>query len=308
VAADRAGFWGLGVPDSIPLINQGVYPTITACLLATRHIHIGPFVTNPVTRHWAVHATDARALDELAPGRFHLVLSPGDGAVRSIGLEPAKWSQVEDFVSHLEPHVPRSMPIFIAASGPKGAEVAGRVATDFVCSQGLDEKALDHSFARAQRARVEAGISTPLRKWMNTQLCVVPEGTDVKQVRTGLVGQACSSAHYRFGSTFEDKNVPAEWQAVIKDRFARYDYAFHGKGIGDNPNALLFEDHPEIADYIVDRTFVIGTVRQCVDRLGALRVRFQLDGIWISLLPNAFNPDPLEHLETIAPVLMTLEG
>jgi alkanesulfonate monooxygenase SsuD/methylene tetrahydromethanopterin reductase-like flavin-dependent oxidoreductase (luciferase family) len=273
VAVDNAGFWGLGIPDSIPLINQGSFPAITACLLATRHLHVGPFVTNPVTRHWAV-----------------------------------QWSRVESFVNLLGPYLPKDMPVFIAASGPMGAEVAGRVATDFVCSQGLDEVALGRSFARAERARSEARIATPLRKWMNTQLCVVPEGTDIKQVRAGLVGQACSSAHYRLGSTFEDKNIPDEWHSIITERFARYDYAFHGQGIGDNPNAHLFDDHSEIGDYIVERTFVIGTAEQCVDRLARLGEHFHLDGMWIGLLPNAFNPDPLRHLETIAPVLLTLQS
>src|SRR5436305_464093 len=87
-AAEDAGFWGLAVPDTAPKLFQGTYPLVTASLLATSSIRVGPFVTNPVTHHWSVHAATARALDELAPARPFLGISTGDGAVSSVGLEP----------------------------------------------------------------------------------------------------------------------------------------------------------------------------------------------------------------------------
>jgi alkanesulfonate monooxygenase SsuD/methylene tetrahydromethanopterin reductase-like flavin-dependent oxidoreductase (luciferase family) len=73
-AAEQAGYWGLGVSDTAPLIYPGAYPTITACLLATSTLRVGTYVTNPVSRHWSVHGSNARALDDLAPGRFFLGL------------------------------------------------------------------------------------------------------------------------------------------------------------------------------------------------------------------------------------------
>ena len=53
-AAEAAGFWGLGMGDTVPKLYQDTYVTAAACFAATERLHIGPTVTNTVTRHWSV--------------------------------------------------------------------------------------------------------------------------------------------------------------------------------------------------------------------------------------------------------------
>lgn len=305
-AVDDAGFWGLGVPDTAPLIRLGAYPTIAASLVATNRLHVGPFVTNPVTRHWSVHAADARAFEDFAPGRFHLMVSPGDGAVRSVGLKPATWAEVEAFIAQVRPHIPPDMPVFIAASGPNGVAVGGRVASDVLFGLGLDEGALRTAIEGADRARKEVGIKAPLRRWVDTHICVVPKDSDAKEVRAAVLGQAISINHYRLGSTFAGKNVPEEFQPILRERLARYDFNFHAPGLAVNPNALLFEDHPEIEEYLLNRTYVIGSAESCAERLETLASSLGLDGVWFGLLDNPFLPDPVEHLHAVAAALKGL--
>src|ERR1035437_7006131 len=80
--AERLGFYGIGVVDS-PLLYGEMYPIITAMLANTSSIRIGTNVTNPVSRHWTVHASSARTFTEMSPGRFFLGMGVGDGAVHS---------------------------------------------------------------------------------------------------------------------------------------------------------------------------------------------------------------------------------
>ena len=78
----------LGIPDS-PQLFADTYVAQQAALEATERVCVGPFCTNPVTRHAGVHAAQHRSLDELYPGRTFLGLAPGDSAVHAYGLDPA---------------------------------------------------------------------------------------------------------------------------------------------------------------------------------------------------------------------------
>src|SRR5271156_3173412 len=98
---ERAGAWGLGFVDTAPKLFHDAYVALTASLLSTQSLRVGPLVTNPVSRHWSVHAASARTLEELAPGRFFLGLSTGDGAVHSVGLHPARWADLEASVASI---------------------------------------------------------------------------------------------------------------------------------------------------------------------------------------------------------------
>ena len=116
-------------------------------------------MTNTVTRHWSVLGATARTFGELYPGRFFAGLATGDGACHSVGLTPSTWAKLEEDVANVRGWAPSDMEVHIAASGPRGAEAAGRVATDLILGTGLDVTALRTLSARARAARTAAGIS-----------------------------------------------------------------------------------------------------------------------------------------------------
>jgi 5,10-methylenetetrahydromethanopterin reductase len=68
-------------------LNRDCYVAITAILLATKRIKVGPGITNPYSRHPAVSAGAVATLDELSGGRAFLGFGPGSYANLSpIGL------------------------------------------------------------------------------------------------------------------------------------------------------------------------------------------------------------------------------
>ena len=71
-----------GIADSPRLFAES-YVSQQQVLASTSHVHVGPFATNPVTRHWSVHAGAQRSLEELYPGRLFFGLAAGDSAVHA---------------------------------------------------------------------------------------------------------------------------------------------------------------------------------------------------------------------------------
>jgi 5,10-methylenetetrahydromethanopterin reductase len=95
--AERHGFEFIGITDG-QMIWRDVSVSLTASALATSRIHMGPWVTNPVTRHLAVTANFIATLDELSGGRAILGIGNGDDAVRTIGSSPAKMEYLGEVV------------------------------------------------------------------------------------------------------------------------------------------------------------------------------------------------------------------
>lgn len=73
--AEQAGFDQLWVSDDLFL--RGVWPILSACAIATKHIELGSCIVNPYTCHPAEIAMQAVALNELSAGRFNLGIAAG---------------------------------------------------------------------------------------------------------------------------------------------------------------------------------------------------------------------------------------
>ncbi len=306
--AEEVGFDAVGFVDTAPHLYQAVYPTATAGLLATSSISIGPYVTNFATQHWSVHACTARTLDELAPGRFFLGLATGDGAVHSIGLKPVTLAALEDGVREYRAFLGASVAprIRVAASGPKAIAAAGRVASDVVLGVGIDHASIEQFAASAVSARRAAGVREPLGIWVATRMFVVDDEDDVAETRAAFAGMAVGNARYMLApdSSYEGKNVPAEWEDDIRTRLRQYSFSAHGVISTTNPNGALFDDRPAIKEYFIDRMGVIGTSAQCRARIHALQAAVPLDGLMVTVYPTPAG-DQLEQVRKVAAALET---
>jgi alkanesulfonate monooxygenase SsuD/methylene tetrahydromethanopterin reductase-like flavin-dependent oxidoreductase (luciferase family) len=294
--AEDVGFDRVGVSDTAPKIYHACYPAITACLLQTGRIAVGPYVSNPVTRHWSVHGATARAFEEIAPRRFFLGMATGDGAVHSVGLDPCPLSRFEEYIKNLRTVMPERTGIHMAFSGPKGMEVAGRLAEEVTIGTGLDAGALRELARRARAARGGACVAAPLGIWASAAVYFAEAESQVAALRRDVSGLASHGARFAFDYSFDGKNVPEDYQPIIRSGLRRYDFAYHGK-FGDNPNGHLFDDHPELKKWLIDRFALIGTPLQCAARLKALIRDAELNGVW--LMPAPREPGPAGILKSL---------
>jgi 5,10-methylenetetrahydromethanopterin reductase len=153
--AEAAGFDIAWLPDS-----QFLWRDVWACLALaadrTERIALGPCVTNLETRHASVTAAAAVTLEELAPGRTILGIGSGDSAVKTLGLRPTRLAGMREGVETIRTlmagdavsfadgralrlHAPSaaSIPVYLAANGPKALALAGEIADGVITASGI---------------------------------------------------------------------------------------------------------------------------------------------------------------------------
>jgi alkanesulfonate monooxygenase SsuD/methylene tetrahydromethanopterin reductase-like flavin-dependent oxidoreductase (luciferase family) len=281
VAEDR-GYWGLGFADS-HFLYPDCYPLVTAALLRTETLRVGPWVTNCSSRSWSIHAATARAHDELAPGRCFLGLGVGDSSVISVGLPPTRWDQLEADAARIRERAPETLQILMPVSGPKAAAHAGRCADVVVVATGADEVSIatlrDHAIA-AGRA---AGRVNDPEVWARLAVYAVEETGDVAAARERTITTAISSARYAFASSLNGKNIPPDLAPRLLAGLARYEHSTHGVQDGTSPNDRLFDADPEVREYLLDRMILVGTAQACAQWAASLVERVGLAGLWLSI-------------------------
>jgi len=83
--AEDLGFETVWMTDT-HLVCRELWVTLTACVLGTKRIKLGPGVTVPHSRHASVTASAILTLEELAPGRIVLGMGTGGSSAQTMGL------------------------------------------------------------------------------------------------------------------------------------------------------------------------------------------------------------------------------
>jgi len=175
--ADEMGYSTLWVLDSHLLFHE-VYTLLGALAVSTTRIRLGTAVTNPVTRHPTVTAAAFSTLSELSGGRASLGISVGDSALKSLHLAAAKMSVLAQTVTICRQlldgqavslgegktaqlhHVGPPVPIYVAATGPRMLELAGRIADGVILMNGIAPELIRAAIAIVGEGERAAGRET----------------------------------------------------------------------------------------------------------------------------------------------------
>jgi 5,10-methylenetetrahydromethanopterin reductase len=147
--AERLGYDTAWITDS-HLVCRELWVTLAACATATSRIRLGPGVTVPHSRHVSVTASAIATLHDLAPGRVVIGIGTGGSSAQTMGLTLAHVGKaatlartatalrellagratrfdtgIDGRLAWLE--APRAIPIYLAGSGPRMLETAGRL-------------------------------------------------------------------------------------------------------------------------------------------------------------------------------------
>lgn len=249
---ERLGFGYFGVGDVQGLWTDP-YVGLTLAAQATTRIRIGPWVTNPVTRHPLVTANAMAALADLSAGRAFLGIGVGDGAVRTLGEPPATLARLGNAValvrSHLESR-PQSggdpVPIYWAASGPRSTREGGRLGDGVIVSGWIVPDMLRAAVAAIAEG-TQRGGRDPVLRIFNTALAIDDDGALAVSQAKPYVARALARA--------SSAKVPG-WSADDVERFRKaYDYGKHFRT--DHELARLVPDH------LVSKKAIAGTATGC---------------------------------------------
>jgi 5,10-methylenetetrahydromethanopterin reductase len=215
--AERCGFEGIWVPDE--RFHRDCYVTLGSVAAATARARLGPFVSDPYSRHPALTAMAMATLDEAAAGRAVLGLGAGASGFAALGLarrQPATaireavqlirrlWAgetvtQAGRVIAfhggHLDFRARPDIPILVAGRGPRILELAGEVADGVIIGALLSPPTFDYALRHVRAGAARAGrrldgFETVV--WAHTALDDDP-GRARDAVRTIVVGVLLTS-------------------------------------------------------------------------------------------------------------------
>jgi 5,10-methylenetetrahydromethanopterin reductase len=177
--AESLGYDTVWITDS-HLVCRELWVTLAACALATSRIRLGPGVTVPHTRHWSVTASAIATLEEMAPGRIVLGIGTGGSSAETMGMSVQRAARIATLetvtasirrllaggTARLESGVesrlawlgsPPRVPLYVAASGPRMLEAAGRLGDGAIMYTGTDPAILRAALACVAQGAIQAG-------------------------------------------------------------------------------------------------------------------------------------------------------
>jgi 5,10-methylenetetrahydromethanopterin reductase len=180
--AERAGFDVAWLPDS-QFLWRDVWGALSLAAARTESIGLGTCVTNLETRHPSVTAAAAASVEELAPGRVILGIGSGDSAVKTLGLRPTTLGRMREQVGVLRMLLAGeaadfegrslaihgangSIPLYLAATGPKMQGLAGELADGVIVVTGLEPE-----LVRATLGRIGEGAARGGRRVEDLDVC-----------------------------------------------------------------------------------------------------------------------------------------
>ena len=278
--AEALGFTHAYTFDS-HVLWQEPYVIHSAMLAATTTLTVGPMVTNPGTRDWTVTASVFATLNEMYGERTVCGIGRGDSAMRVIGYPSCNLATLEEAMGVIKGLAEGgevdyngtrqtfpwcdggSLPMWMAAYGPKALALCGRKADGFIL-QLADPQIAAWTIGAVRRAAEEVG-----RDPDSITICVVAPayvGDDIAHQRDqvrwfgGMVGNHVADLVGRYGT--DGTAVPQALTDYIEGRKG-YDYSEHGRAGAE---------HTEfVPDEIIDRFCILGDEAAHIARLEELR-------------------------------------
>ncbi len=273
--AESVGFDYIGVADSQSLFRE-LFVSLTVAAMETGRVHLGPSVTNPLTRHPAVTASAIASLQELSDGRAFLGIGTGDSAILNVGLRPARLAALREYIGAVrsfmsgetaeylgrEGHVRWSggpAPIMMSAEGPRTLRIAGEIADRAMIHTGLTPEILQDTVAHVRAGEWNAGKPRGATEIWAFAKCNIAADHDaaIAEIKMALA----ASAHHAFRFTLEGKHVPEELREAMMAIQGEYVPAEHEQ-VGDTRNAAITDEFG-VTDYLADRFAVVGTPEEC---------------------------------------------
>jgi len=308
--AEANGWHGLLVVDSQNLAGDS-YVALTLAATGTDRIGLGTGVTNSVTRHPAVTASAAMAVQTVSGGRMVLGIGRGDSALAHLGRSPARFAGFASYVEVLQKYlrgeavafdefpVPDTMaspvadleladhptesrilwvkgdlpkvPVEVAATGPKVIAMAGRLADRVMFTLGAVPERIQWGMKVARESRRAAGLDPEAQRYGAYVNLVCHE--DMAVARALVRGGLTTFA--RFSVMHGNVSGPAsvDDRAVFQQLHDGYDMKAHTRA--DSNQAML------LTDEFIDRFAIAGPPEHVIERLQALQ-SLGLDKIVIS--------------------------
>lgn len=285
---EALGFDTVLFPDSQNLVPE-VWGQLMLAAKATNRVHLGPGVSNSVTRDAAVTASAALALQVESEGRAVLGIGRGDSSVQRIGKREDPVASFERYLAQVQGYlrgeavdrdgfasrlewlshtsVPK-VPVVVAATGLKVIEAAARHADGICLAVGADPDHVGATLAHAREAAAKVGRRPRIGAFVTAVI-----NDDRSVARDAVRGSAATFARFSAfrGSRLDRLPGPlADAARYLREHYDMREHtrqdAAHTAGISDafvdwfaiaGPAALARERFERLAGLGLDFCYVI---------------------------------------------------
>ena len=276
--AERLGYDTAWITDS-HLICRELWVTLAACATATSRIRLGPGVTVPHSRHVSVTASAIATLHDLAPGRVVIGVGTGGSSAQTMGLSLAQvgkaatlertavalrrllQGQTARFETGIEGRLawldaPRAIPIYLAGSGPRMLETAGRLGDGAIVYATVSPDVLSVAIERVAagaRAAGRAPGDLDIALWAPMSI-----GRDRERARDHARGRVASACRHPLPVRLSDEDEAA--MRRVRESYDAYQHA-----------TAAARHRTLVTDRLVDLMALAGTPDDVAAQVGRLR-------------------------------------
>jgi len=274
--AEQAGFEYTWIFDS-HVLWMDPYPLMTLMAANTRHMRIGPCVTNPAVRDITVTASLFSTLNVISGGRMELGIGRGDSSRRVLGKKPVTPKELEQSIQAFRDLTAgreiqydgqptrltwskQSPPVWVAGYGPKVLNMAGRVA-DGIILQFADPDLIEWCLGFVKEGAGQAGRDFKTIKVMAAAPVWISENLETAREHVRWFPALVSNHVVDLLAKYKEHELPAALTSYVTNR-GGYDYQHHCEVGSDNAEF--------VSDEVVDRFCVVGPVEAHREKLRKL--------------------------------------
>ena len=275
--AEAAGFRYGWVFDSHVLWKEP-YPMLTLMAANTKHMRLGPCVTNPRVRDVTVTSSLFATLNLISGGRMELGIGRGDSSRRVLGKKPTTVEVLEETVWQFReltagkeieyegrpvrlPWATGSPRVWIAGYGPKVLRMAGRIA-DGIILQFADPDLIKWCLGFVREGAQEAGREAKDIEVMAAAPVWVADDLEYARDRVRWFPALVSNHVVDLLKRYDPKDLPPALTSYVQHR-PGYDYQHHAE-VGSENAAF-------VSDEVVDRFCLLGPAGAHIEKLKVLR-------------------------------------
>ena len=306
--AEDKGFSHAWLYDT-QMLGSEIYAALALCADRTRTIKLGPGVTNPKSRIAPLSACGMATINSLAPGRAIMGIGTGNTTRRTMGMPAARVAELEEHIrvcrglfggetvdynegdrhrqiKFLNPdlgfiNVKDPIPIYISASGPKVAQLAGRVADGLILF-GAVHPSIVKWMVGHMRDGAEAAGRDPDAVYVLSMtafyLTESDEQIETREVREAVGPMVASSSNIFALSSHKDPNaLPADFRDELMDFVGVYREpdapveTRHLKLYSGYLQHLKAEHEALMTKKIIQATTLTGTKQEVLGMIEAMR-------------------------------------
>jgi probable F420-dependent oxidoreductase len=274
--AEAAGFEYGWIFDSHVLWLEP-YPMLTLMAANTKHMRLGPCVTNPAVRDLTVTSSLFATLNLISGGRMQLGIGRGDSSRRVLGKKPVGVGDLERAIRvfreltggkeiDYEGQPTRiswakgSPPVWVAGYGPKVLDLAGRVG-DGVILQFADPDLIEWCLGFVKKGAEAAGRDWREIEVMSAAPVWLSDDLETAREHVRWFPALVSNHVIDLISRYKPEELPPALTSFVQNR-GSYDYQQHCEV--DSTNSKF------VSDDVVDRFCLVGPAEAHREKLRKL--------------------------------------